>query len=300
MEKIFDNNCPLKHAHFRLDERKVLINLYDTVNDELADKILTESLGSFSLQKEMSFYIAEKCLNVLNNKSDSTISVDLRRFQDCLLKEAEITIKVIEFDESRGEIYSLDTDKVYINLYINAYTLTALKREELIHHIATIISHELMHGNIYLQRYKNNQVINDSPDYYSTVVQIIRDYGTDNIVGNFAHALYNTYYQERQAFVSQTNLYVKSQIKNKNNLSTHEFYRLIKSTMSYSIYANNLDTVNKLENSEFLRGKVLNVFSKYGLFFHMKDFMQLLKWIKHVSENTLQKIIKNAVLALDL
>lgn len=160
-----------------------------------------------------------------------------------------------------------------------------------------------MHGYIFFQQEPTEETL-DIPEYYGKALAIMRHGDYENeIVQDFAYALYSTYYQETQEIISQANTNVKllMQTKNITNPSSSDLVKLIKQTEPYNIFYNNIHVAKHIlsMSDDALKTIVINPLQKY----HINADIQ---WIKNqcektikVSQNALRKIIRNGMLIFE-
>lgn len=294
MANLFKHGSPLKNAkHFVYDSFIVKIN---EKCKKFGEPILLESLGSFKNQKNMSYDISEKLLSVCYGESNGTIKVNLEKYNDKFIKSASVHFNR-DYNNTSGELNNIgDNGEVKITVNISIMDLRCLSKKSLFNRISFIISHELMHSNVFYNRYYNGQDIYDKPEEYDNSLVLKNDMENDPIISGFAYALYNTYYHEIQAMVSQTNVEIQS-LYNKRKIDNNTLTKSIKNCNAYKIYSNNLMVCSKLKNNEPKKKELLEYLRKYGI--NVGSIDKKIKYIENVSKNVIDRIYKNAMLCFE-
>lgn len=291
MADLFKHGSPLKSSkHFIYDK---FINKIAEKCKQYGEAILLESLGSFKNQKNMSYDISEKLLSVCFGEPSGKINVNLEKYNDNYIKTAVILFKR-SYNDTSGELINIGSDgDVKISVNLSIMDLMSLSKESLFKTVAFIIAHELMHSNIFYNRYYNGQDIYDKPEEYNNSLDLKNDTEDDMIISGFAYALYNTYYQEIQAMVSQTNTEIQS-LYNGKKIDNNTLTNAIKNCTAYKIYSNNLMVCSKLKNNEAKKKELLNYLNKYKI--NINDIDNKINYIEEVSKKTIDRIYKNAML----
>ena len=291
MADLFKHGSPLKSSkHFIYDK---FINKIAEKCKQYGEAILLESLGSFKNQKNMSYDISEKLLSVCFGEPSGKINVNLEKYNDNYIKTAVILFKR-SYNDTSGELINIGSDgDVKISVNLSIMDLMSLSKESLFKTVAFIIANELMHSNIFYNRYYNGQDIYDKPEEYNNSLDLKNDTEDDMIISGFAYALYNTYYQEIQAMVSQTNTEIQS-LYNGKKIDNNTLTNAIKNCTAYKIYSNNLMVCSKLKNNEAKKKELLNYLNKYKI--NINDIDNKINYIEEVSKKTIDRIYKNAML----
>lgn len=291
MADLFKHGSPLKSSkHFIYDK---FINKIAEKCKQYGEAILLESLGSFKNQKNMSYDISEKLLSVCFGEPSGKINVNLEKYNDNYIKTAVILFKR-SYNDTSGELINIGSDgDVKISVNLSIMDLMSLSKESLFKTVAFIIANELMHSNIFYNRYYNGQDIYDKPEEYNNSLDLKNDTEDDMIISGFAYALYNTYYQEIQAMVSQTNTEIQS-LYNRKKIDNNTLTNAIKNCTAYKIYSNNLMVCSKLKNNEAKKKELLNYLNKYKI--NINDIDNKINYIEEVSKKTIDRIYKNAML----
>lgn len=189
--------------------------------------------------------------------------------------------------KTSGVITGLE-DNGFVKIDINANSkITEKDKESAICEIQSAIVHELGHGNIYWKRYLNQQNINDIPDEYLFWRDVIssNDINPESALYKFCFACYSTYYQEVQAFISQTYGEILKIMQDfhipKSKVTKRKFIGLIVKTEVYSIYHQNIEFCNQLEEDDNL---LLDLYSSLGVRGYDYTSAILLKKIKKIKE----------------
>lgn len=262
-------------------------------NSDIGDEILNESLGSFNNQKNIAKYIASNIVE----KEYTDCDIDISNFNE-IIKNVKVKVNLV-FDESSAALYGLDSEgyaKMALN--INRHDVLVLNNTDIINSLTYIIAHELMYVIIYLNRNKSGVNINDTPKYYTQAIEIAKSYGADEPSGAFAYALYNTYYQERQAFISETESEIEKIIKNMR-ISNDNLISAIKKTKGYEIYANNIEMLPKIIDDYELLKQVKNILYVNGINMSENEILKQCKHMIELSKETIRLIYRNAMLIFE-
>jgi hypothetical protein len=123
-----------------------------------------------------------------------------------------------------------------------------LDNKEFRYKLPSILSHELMHGNVNLNLFGNGQfsLINRYSDLYIQCVNVIKK-GQYDLAYYFAYALYSTDWQEVQAFVSQTSGEIIDTVRRLNHpITRSEFKKIYANTNSVLTYHSNVEICNTI------------------------------------------------------
>ena len=176
--------------------------------------------------------------------------------------------------------------------------IIVMPKDKVIKMLINVVTHELMHGYIFLKRIEHNvNQIEDAPDYYDKLIDILQYVNNNSILYKFAYGLYSIYYQESNAIISQTSEQIRILLNGKEK-TNNNIRNALKETESYIIYYNILvdliPFIRKMSNEEIIE-KLINPLKNYGIFFSIKDINKKCKLMKIVAEHSINSIIKNAM-----
>lgn len=275
-----------------------IIKPYITENiKKYGEQSILESLGSFPKQRQMSDKITEKLFDKVYGIHQDTFFVGLEEFGDPNIKIAEITW---ERGNGQTEAFSKNLTKdgkIMIQVNISLFDLRGISKEMFFEKISYIIAHELMHSNIYYKRLANDQDIHDTPKYYNNAIVMYRNCD-DLLFKYFAYAMYNTFYQERQAMISQTETLIFNQLNRedvKNNKNINKIISdLVKESDAYEIYSFNIKVCQELKDNTERKENLKKELEKY--FIKIYDIDKLIDKIDSISKETINRIFKNSML----
>lgn len=261
-----------------------------------ADYILNESLGSFKMQKEIAKYIAK---NVVDQQF-SPVVVDLSSFDNEFFKMANVIPYFMSVMEPSAAIDKVDSDGIIrIVLTLSHFYKESVSKNKQISQISYIIAHELMHANILFNQNKHKSLKNDTPSYYSNALSMKENIGSDNMYGVFAYALYNTYYQERQAFISETESELNTLIKKLKDATNDTLKDAVKDTTGYQVYANNIYYLKRLKNDNEAQKRLFGLLKTYNINLSESEIAKKIDEMLILSENTIRLIYRNAMLIFE-
>lgn len=252
-------------------------------------EVLEEALGSFKKQEELGEYCAEIIRQMINNgEVKRTI-----RWNDKNIKKINLEHKPTE--NYLGKLTSYD----FYNKTLNIHVGRNIKKYN---NVAEVISHELMHGNIYLspKHYETSLKMElDTPDYYDDLIKTLDN--VDGIAYNFAYGLYSIFYQEAQAIISQTATEIRGSI-NKREIDTitkKEFIDLIRQCKSYNIFKLNIsdccDIIDTMSDKE-IQCLIVYPFKNNKININISFVKKMNRRIREVSNEALRKCINNAMI----
>lgn len=259
-------------------------------------RIISESLGAFEEQYKLAKDLSNAVIDMVKNNTNNI------RYQteNKTIKIANIHIEYNELPIFNANIDRVNSteDSININVLI-PYSHIMIDRDKLIGELTNVITHELMHWNVYLKRLKNNiNNVIDTPNYYSSLIKIIRNTEPSSIAHQFAYALYATYYQEVNAIVSQTNVQICNIIGH-GKKTNDDIKFALPQTESFQIYDNIINNVipmiNNLNNDD-IQENIIDIFNYYDINFSIDDVRNHNKEILNISKIAIKKIIKNAIL----
>lgn len=253
--------------------------------------VLTEVMSSFPNQYE----IAELCTNELekmvkNGNKQAVIPINKSGIHN-------VIINIVDGYVLRNNVYFKDSDIVITVGEDN------IKRFDW-NKMCDGITHELMHGNIFLWRYSNiddKNEIEDTPESYETIVKILNK--TDDVSGilyNYTYALYCCFYQETQALISQTyssmkELYMKWGM---DVINRDDFEEIFISSKPYETFYNNIwicDVIDGVSDN-MLQQEIVDVYEKYNLETTIGEIRKNTNEIRRISNDAIHKCMKNASL----
>ena len=275
---------------------------------------INEALGSFDKQydlgKEVTGHIIEMWEGNEANREivisldgeDIPFNIEVRKSDDLITHtRAEILPK--GHRANNGEITLTGLDLAVVLSQFDAHSL---RKEELREKLLPIITHELMHGNIFSKRITNKKDI-DIASWYGTIVRILKDESNEKI-RTFAYAMYACYYHERQAIISSTYSqlakmygkqrldFMKGKVAHMEKKDAYEFIlraykKDIMETEAHQTYTYIKDFCNELNDDDFFL--IDTVFQKYGLNINTKNEAKKLKLI---SNEALKDVVRNGSL----
>lgn len=218
-----------------------------------------------------------------------------------VFQTVDVTINIIEGDECHGNIYRINDDegKIWIKLFIGEFSFKGKNYQQIKNKLLIPIVHELMHGNIFLNRMKSNNVADDkvdeTPNYYENLIHAMNDVepGSDSYI--FSRALYLLYYQETQAIISRVwaemrNLFSKkAQILTKNDFK----YALLHIDL-YKDVSDSIWICRRMMDEYYTRVKVFEELQTYGIEFDEKGNHSIIKRILNRLIKMKKKLINTA------
>ena len=240
--------------------------------------------------------------SLLYNKNKDKITVDISEF-GTYTNEAHITVYSDgKLTNSYGRTNNFEP--LEIEIHVSQFW-DVISQDKLKSDIRKTIAHELMHGNIFTNKYNkvkdlsHDQIVsalNDYPDYYEDVVKIKSVSVPESLTYYFAYALYTSYYHEVQAFVAQSDSYFKKVLwLNRNRNITNENLReILKNCEEYSVFVQNISTVNHIRNMSTNEQKMFvqefNSMMSKGNEIRFEQLNKLLNKIETVSNHALKNI----------
>lgn len=282
--------------NFIIKEKKFL---FESKNfNDLSELLLNEAMGSFEDQ----YTLADELSNVIYDMlMNNIINLEYKTENDKVISIVDITInKNTPLMAISGAIKSIDPDLNKISIFINISDFNLkIHKPILLKRIKDVVVHELMHGNIFLKRYENNQNINDMPFYYDSVVYLMGQTSENDILYWFSYALYSTYYHEVNAVVSQTNAQLFNMLGYGNKHDNETIKKAIKSLDSYQIYNRIINFtvpyINNMDDDD-INNKIVKQFNNIGVEINVKWVRDKLNEILLIAQKAIKKIFKNALL----
>ena len=256
---------------------------------------INESLGMFDKQYEIADKLSINIYDMIVNKEKHkvfSVDSDNINFVDVLIDKNIL--------KTNAEIYGFNDETKTVKLTVNLNEMDLKDKNSFIRLMKNILTHELMHGNIFLHRYLNGEDINDIPDYYDICQKIFNNkIKTSAVYQEFAYALYSIYYQEMQSIVSQTYVQIENYYKQHNIKPNRENFKyVLKKIESYSTYYGNINRTVPLikfmlsyDEKHFLEG-----LEEVGFNFDKKTLEKYLNLIIKRSEEAIKNIDRNAML----
>lgn len=255
-------------------------------------KVINEDCHVFRGQYDMANAIADETVkNIRNKVKNFQVHYEYEVFNTI-----DVTLEIVYTDvPCRGNIYRMNSDEgiIWITLTLSDWLIRqddkTIKKE-----IMVPIVHELMHGNIFVNRMLSkvpDENVDETPEYYGILIDIMRTVDNESLIYYFARALYLYYYQEAQAMTSQVfgeiqNYFIETKTK-KHNLDTFQLALL--STDVYSSISNSLWLCKKMKANEiqdYLWGEI----EKYGINIPINERNKLLNKMINKFENTKKKV----------
>lgn len=217
-------------------------------------KILDESCHRIDKQYDITKYISEKIYNELfYNKKNFSLKIDLEQF--CInFSEININVKINgNLIDSYGSIS--DFDPLTIDINISKY-FDLIPKEKLLLQIQNVVSHEMVHGNIFkntYETYKNNR--------YEDYINLMSISDSGSLFYKYAYSQYSTFFHEKQALVAQSDCQIRKIITiNKiNKITNLEAKNILNNIDVYKIFADNIEfcsyllKINKIEQEKIVQ-----------------------------------------------
>ena len=134
----------------------------------------------------------------------------------------------------------------------------------------------------------------DIPNYYSKLGELLEK-EDDNIIGQIAYALYITFYEERQAFVSQTVMQLNKLNPSHDLIPREEWGNYIKNTDSYKIllFVKNLSIFLKTLTIEN-KNTIVKTLNDYGI--EITNFDKMVNDMYQKSNISFRNVTRNAMI----
>lgn len=260
--------------------------------------LLREECHAFERQYNWAKEIASETIKQIGLKKYNFIVA----FEYDCFHYVDVTVEESDSDFlCSGELYSLDPDIgiAKIRLYINFSLLKQYNKNIAENEIYRVVTHELMHANIFLQRYKSKTVdnndIDETPDYYEGILAAMRDNSASRNCYLFARAMYIYYYQETQAITSQAWSELESMLMNHKGVVTNSAIRdAIFCTQSYDDIISSIVLCEKINDYSRLADEISQFLSKHNIQLTSNEIISLSKKIEYRMRRMLRKFIANA------
>lgn len=260
---------------------------------------INEAYGCFDRQNEFAYTIAKEVYQLyFEGYSEGTIKCDW--CED--VKSAYVRIKKNLLNVSSASINAIDPETKKVTIYVllgNYITSEKATKQDFIHEITSVISHELMHGNIFFKRNEKKLDIEDTPEEYEKIVTVMRNADGDSLLYMFARALYSTYYQEENALISQ----VPSEIHklSKGKINRNNVFKIMKETDPYITFFNSYSVLcpylNKLSDKDLIF-QLVEPLSEFDINVDVQWIRKKIKFIYHHSKHALDKILRVSMMCL--
>lgn len=262
-------------------------------------RLIDEALGSFDGQYHLADLISQVAYDMfIDNVHNQTIeNIDNESIKQVFIELDTNTL----LPQIKGTIVSLNLEekKIGLKLMISP-KLKKVNSAIVKKRIKNVITHELMHGKIFLSRLENDVELEDAPDYYNAIIYLMGVSNEDSLLYKFCYALYATYYQEVNAIVSQTNIQMYNILGYGKEHSNDEIKLAIMKTEPYQIYSMILhDIIPTLENTddERVKSEIVDKINELDVCKLNIGFVkESIKRIKLVAMKALRNIFKNAML----
>ena len=289
-----------KYKYIELKNKNNFIN--ECENYQLLNEIVDEENHMFNTQYKLANEVANVVYSmILKDVKNNIYPTSNREHIDTIAIKIEDGFN--PYNSVVANIYRVNNEnkRIAISLTLppNIYTID---KETAIRKISNAITHELMHGNIFINRADNGQKINDMPNYYAYLLKIMQTIDNeDDVAYKFAYALYATYYQEMQAIISQTaqgikNIIMQNKIKEVNNDTIRKYLTFCEPYQIYGTILNEtVPIINNMSDNEIHHSIVLS-FSENGFECSVSFVREKSKEIEEKSNKALRKIASNAML----
>lgn len=259
---------------------------------------IDEECHIFKGQYELGRLITDKVIdNIISKNNNFKINCNIGYFHII-----DVTIDYVEGRRCSGNIYKVNKDQgiVYITIFIGINFIKGKSYQEVEKEIMIPIVHELMHGNIFLNRMASDSVeddkIDETPDYYEKILNILRNTIPQTSPYYFARALYLYYYQEAQAMTSQVWAEIKQVYKSqKVGIYTIDGFKTALTECDvYKDFTFALYECILMKKDKLLRKYVFDVLAKYDINFEEDKQLPLInKLIKKLIKSK-KKLINTA------
>lgn len=273
------------------------MNYGELLNESLCVKLLTEKWGAFEGQYELAKEIGQVVYDMLMHSKKNIIYYTHHEY----IKIVEINVDKSHFYfQPHGNIYGLNSEEGKLMININIPTSYIMQDKEFVlERLIDVVTHELMHGEIFLKKVEHNATrLEDAPSYYPLLMNIMRRQEEDSILYKFARGLYVTYYHESQSMVSQTYNQLINILGDKTYTNSN-IKDALKNIEVYDIFNKIIhDLVPFLEgqSDDFLINELIQPLKVYGINFSLNDIKNRIKEMKFIADHTLRDIMRNAML----
>lgn len=254
-------------------------------------RVLIESFGAFPNQYKIAEICAERFEQMLNNG----VTEDSVAINESIIKK--VNLKISPEKHIVGQLAGAVFKDGVLFVEIGSNAIYKFNKDK----IAYVIAHELMHGNVFLNRFKNLEdktKTDDQPDEYEVLITILRN-EDDNMAYKYAYALYSTYYQEVNAIVSQTCLCMEVDYRERglDKITPQTFQILLRRSKPWEVFLDNIKEccdILDLYSNRMIQAEIVDVFKRYGLNTTIEDVRSRIKKVRAISNEALNKCIKNA------
>lgn len=263
-----------------------------------AKEVLQEACHAFNSQYDWAREIANKTVNTIKS-GNSHFSISHESGQ---ISSIDVTIeKNINGALCSGNFYGLNPDNgtLKIKLSINPNELRYYSEKQLEAELFSVIAHELMHGNIYFQEINSptveKDITNETPEYYSTLVEIMRNERISSDKYWFARILYLFFYQETQAIISQGYAEFEMEL-NTYNRKIRDFKTMesiIRGLDSYSVFSEAITICDKILEFDYMQKKFLDFLKRNNIKLSNKNPFRIVRNMKKKFSLALKKLVAN-------
>lgn len=269
----------------------------ELINEALCIKLLTEKWGAFEGQYELAKEIGQVVYDMLMHSKRNIIYHTHHEY----IKIVEINVDKSHFYfQPHGNIYGLNGEEGKLMINLNIPTSYIMQDKDFVlERLIDVITHELMHGEIFLKKVEHNVTkLEDAPSYYPLLMNVMRRQEEGSILYKFARGLYVTYYHESQSMVSQTYNQLINILGDKTYTNSN-IKDALKNVEVYDIFNKIIhDLVPFLEeqSDDFLINELIQPLKVYGINFSLNDIKNRIKEMKFIADHTLRDIMRNAML----
>lgn len=259
---------------------------------------IDEECHIFKGQYELANSITDKVIeNIISKTNNFIVNCNIGHFHI-----VDVTIKYVEGKQCSGNVYKVNDDQgiVYITIFIGINFVKGKTFQKVKNGIMITVIHELMHGNIFLNRMKSNTVdddkVDETPENYENILNATRNLIAETPPYYFARGLYLYYYQEAQAMTSQVWAEIKQAYSNQQlgNLTIDGFKTALIDCDVYKDFAFALYECVLMKHDKFLRKYVFDTLKMYKINIEESKQLSLInKMIKKLT-NTKKKLINTA------
>lgn len=259
---------------------------------------LDEACHAFEGQYSWARVIARECVKAIR-AGKTQVKVD---FTYNIFSTAYVTIEQKKMScLCKGNIYQINTDEGFIKImvYVNPVMMKNVGEEILIKEIYSVVTHELMHGNIYANRMLSPKIpenkVDETPDYYQKLQYAMGEEDSGDYNYWFARMLYLYFYQEAQAIASQAyaefcNYISRYSIK---ELTISRVKGIICQLSLYGEYSKSIEFCEDILNGNISIEDFKQFLKKYAITLPDKNHLRFIKKMKRKFVATLKKIAGN-------
>ena len=262
-------------------------------------RALNESMGSYEQQESVAASIAKAFISMYENgETERRINAQIGGDNIPII----LNLVINKILPTKADILPYGDEKGIDNLQLRLiYNPTKTFNDNSEEYVASVISHELGHGNVFSKMVTNSGKISMDDWYYSVCEMIEKEQG---VAYHIAYAMYATYFHEQQAIVSSTVSELISQLSQNDakrftdmniGLKNKMFKKMVVKTEAYQTYyfilKNVCPEMNSLSDME--KATIQKKFEYYGLK-HL-DIVSLSKQIEIKARAALKDVCRNAM-----